>query len=178
MLPSRSSPCSPSKPGPLGLSEFGYGILLTFLAAGSLAGSLLAPRAERALGRHRVLLLSVVLSSAPLALMATANVVVVAAAGVVEGVGVMLWNVITVSLRQRVVPNHLLGRLNSAYRLLAWGTMPIGAALGGVLAEAFGIRVLFVGCGAMGVLLVLLKPFITDAAMDEAERTKELIEAA
>lgn len=44
-----------------------------------------------------------------------------------------LWNVITVSLRQTIIPPGLLGRVNSVYRFFAWGMMPIGAALGGVL---------------------------------------------
>ncbi len=52
----------------------------------------------------------------------------------------MGWNVVTVSLRQRIVPDRLLGRLNASYRLVAWGTMPLGAAAGGVLAELFGLR--------------------------------------
>jgi MFS family permease len=43
------------------------------------------------------------------------------------------WNVVTVSLRQSVIPNHLLGRVNSVYRFMAWGSIPIGAMLGGVL---------------------------------------------
>ncbi len=50
-------------------------------------------------------------------------------------VGVMLgasWNVITVSLRQTIIPPHLLGRVNSVYRFFAWGMMPVGAALGGI----------------------------------------------
>ena len=38
---------------------------------------------------------------------------------------------ITVSLRQSIIPSHLLGRVNSVYRFFAWGMMPIGAALGG-----------------------------------------------
>ncbi len=42
------------------------------------------------------------------------------------------WNVITVSLRQSIIPSHLLGRVNSVYRFFAWGMMPIGAAIGGV----------------------------------------------
>jgi MFS family permease len=42
------------------------------------------------------------------------------------------WNVITVSLRQAIIPPHLLGRVNSVYRFFAWGMMPIGAAIGGV----------------------------------------------
>jgi MFS family permease len=44
-----------------------------------------------------------------------------------------LWNVITVSLRQTIIPSHLLGRVNSVYRFFAWGMMPIGAALSGVI---------------------------------------------
>ena len=43
------------------------------------------------------------------------------------------WNVITVSLRQTIIPPHLLGRVNSVYRFFAWGMMPIGAMLGGVV---------------------------------------------
>jgi MFS family permease len=45
----------------------------------------------------------------------------------------ILWNVITVSLRQTIIPNRLLGRVNSVYRFFAWGMIPIGAALGGVI---------------------------------------------
>ena len=43
------------------------------------------------------------------------------------------WNVITVSLRQSIIPPHLLGRVNSVYRFFGWGMMPIGAMLGGVV---------------------------------------------
>lgn len=45
----------------------------------------------------------------------------------------VLWNVITVSLRQTIIPEHLLGRVNSVYRFFAWGMMPIGAAVGGLV---------------------------------------------
>lgn len=44
-----------------------------------------------------------------------------------------LWNVITVSLRQAIIPSHLLGRVNSVYRFFAWGMMPVGALVGGVV---------------------------------------------
>ena len=50
-----------------------------------------------------------------------------------EGLVGTLWNVITVSLRQAIIPPHLLGRVNSVYRFFAWGMMPIGAILGGVV---------------------------------------------
>ena len=45
----------------------------------------------------------------------------------------VLWNVITVSLRQTIIPDHLLGRVNSVYRFFAWGMMPIGSIFGGVI---------------------------------------------
>jgi MFS family permease len=45
----------------------------------------------------------------------------------------LVWNVITVSLRQTIIPPRLLGRVNSVYRFFAWGMMPIGAALGGLI---------------------------------------------
>jgi MFS family permease len=55
----------------------------------------------------------------------------------------MLWNVITVSLRQTIIPPGLLGRVNSVYRFFAWGMMPIGAAIGGatvVVIDQFASR--------------------------------------
>ncbi len=63
----------------------------------------------------------------------------------------ILWNVITVSLRQAVIPSRLLGRVNSVYRFFAWGMMPIGSLLGGLLVTAgaalagreFGLRLPF-----------------------------------
>ena len=45
----------------------------------------------------------------------------------------VLWNVITVSLRQTVIPDRLLGRVNSVYRFFGWGVIPIGGLLGGGL---------------------------------------------
>ncbi len=51
----------------------------------------------------------------------------------IEALLAILWNVITVSLRQTIIPTGLLGRVNSVYRFFAWGMMPIGAAVGGVI---------------------------------------------
>ncbi len=45
----------------------------------------------------------------------------------------ILWNVITVSLRQAVIPDRLLGRVNSVYRFFGWGMIPIGGLIGGLL---------------------------------------------
>jgi MFS family permease len=61
--------------------------------------------------------------------------VVMVVMGLVALLGI-LWNVITVSLRQTIIPPRLLGRVNSVYRFFAWGMMPIGAAVGGLLVWA------------------------------------------
>ena len=157
-------------PGPLGLSEAGYGVLLTTSAVGSLAGSLLADRFERRVGRSRMLWIAVVGSGFPSIVMALSSSPWAVGAGwVFGGFTVIGWNVITVSLRQRIVPDHLLGRVNAGYRLVAWGTMPIGAALGGLLAEVAGIRSVFWLAAAGHLVLLAFRRVITDEAMDAAE---------
>jgi hypothetical protein len=92
---------------------------------------------------------------------------------VVGGVGVMLWNVIVVSFRQRVTPDRLLGRVNAGFRLLAWGTMPLGALLGGLLGEVAGLRAVYAVAGTAGLLLLLVR--ITDAELDAAEAAAERV---
>lgn len=47
---------------------------------------------------------------------------------------VLLWDVITMSLRQALIPHELCGRVQGGYRTLVWGAIPVGAVLGGVLA--------------------------------------------
>ena len=80
------------------------------------------------------------------------------------------WNIITVSLRQRIVPDHLLGRVNAGYRLMAWGTMPLGAALGGFVGERWGLEAVFWTCAALSALcLPLVLVVVTDRALAAAE---------
>jgi MFS family permease len=93
--------------------------------------------------------------------------------GILGGIIGIAWNVVTVSLRQRIVPDRLLGRLNASYRLLAWGTMPVGAALGGIVGEAFGVRAVFIVFGALGLLLLLGRLVITNGAIEAAEQATE-----
>ncbi|HEX2884246.1 MAG TPA: MFS transporter [Candidatus Limnocylindria bacterium] len=157
-------------PGPMGLSEPAFGALMTTFAAGSLVGSFVTPWLERTVGRVRLLFLSVVATSIGYAMPGlTTNVVIIGAAFVVSGVFVVTWNVITVSLRQRIIPDQLLGRVNSAYRLLAWGTQPLGALLGGILAEALGLPAVFLIGGALALTLLGARLVIDEAAIQQAE---------
>jgi MFS family permease len=139
----------------MGLSGPGYGLLLTTVAAGSLLGSLVADRVEQRLGRARSLVLTVLGSTLLVGAPAvTANPFAIGAAFFVGGTTMVVWNVITVSLRQRITPDRLLGRVNSGYRLVAWGSMPLGAAAGGLLAEFLGLRAVFVIMALLTLALV------------------------
>ena len=82
----------------------------------------------------------------------------------------ILWNVITVSLRQSIIPSHLLGRVNSVYRFFAWGMMPIGAAIGGltvVVVDTFAsrdwaLRATWLVCAAIHVWLLRVGTGVAD----------------
>ena len=162
------------KPGALGLSEAGFGLFLTALAVGALGGSLLAPSIEKALGRARALLVAVfgsaLFTAGPACFTTVApNVTVL----VIGGVLMVVWNVITVSLRQRIVPEHLMGRVNAGYRLVAWGMMPLGAGVGGLVAEWLGVRAVFAIASVAQLGLLACFCVVTDSAIDEAETVEQ-----
>jgi len=158
-------------PGPLGLDEVGFGVLMTGFAVGSLLGSFLVERMERRLGRANLLAASMGASAFMTALPAfTTAAVLVGASFVVGGLLGVAWNVVTVSLRQRIVPDRLLGRVNASYRLLAWGTMPVGAAVGGVIGQSVGVQAVFLVAGGMTALLLAGRLVITEEAIAAAER--------
>jgi MFS family permease len=158
------------RPGPMGLPEAGYGLMLAGTAAGAFGGSLAAAAVERRLGRSTTLrcaLLAIFLSTGIPGL--TTSGWVVGAGFVVAGFCTIVWNVITVSLRQRITPDHLLGRVNAGYRLLAWGSMPLGALLGGVLGELFGVRAVFLIAAGGQLLAVPLLFTVTNRRITAAE---------
>lgn len=153
-------------PGPMGLSEVGFGVLLTAMAIGSIVGSVVTPHLEDRLGSARTLWLAVLCTAVPIIIPAfSADPWVVGGAMVLEGVAIVAWNIITVTLRQRIVPDALLGRVNATYRLFAWGTQPIGALAGGIIAELFGLRAVFVVGALLIGGLVVARRIVTDDAI-------------
>jgi MFS family permease len=154
----------------MGLSEVGFGLLLTASALGALVGSFIAERVEAKLGRSKSLALTILGGALFVGAPAlTDNPYILGPLLFVGGVLIVLWNVITVSLRQRIAPNRLLGRVNSAYRLLAWGTMPLGAAVGGLLAQWLGLQVMFGIMGVLTLALLGMMPILTDKAIAAAD---------
>jgi MFS family permease len=158
----------------VGLSEPAYGLLLSTMAAGNLLGFLTAEPIERRLGRARSLLLTILGGTLALAAPAvTSNPLLIGAAFFAGGITNAVWNVVTVSLRQLVTPDRLLGRVNSGYRLVAWGTRPLGAVTGGILAQAFGLRAVFVIMALLTLATAAGMTKVTNKNMDAAERDAE-----
>ncbi|MGY1577225.1 MFS transporter [Streptomyces sp. MN13] len=153
----------------LGLGETGYGLLLTAGSLGAVAGSWLAPRAADRLPTVRLARWSLAASGAAyVALGLSRHPVPAALALAANGVFMMGWNIPVMSLRQRLTPEDLQGRVMSVSRLCAWGGMPVGATLGGLLAAAVSVPAVFLVGGAVlsaGALL-LLAPLGDDRTTD------------
>jgi Major Facilitator Superfamily len=118
----------------LGLSTEAYGLTLAGGAVGGIAGSLAGERIARALGPVRTMQWMLAVSGPcffGMALAPDAWTLGLCFA-LMEFTG-LVWNVVSVSTRQRLIPDAILGRVNSLYRLLAWGMMPLGLILSGVM---------------------------------------------
>jgi MFS family permease len=154
----------------MGLTEVGYGLLFATIAAGSLIGALLADPVIRRLGRSRSLFLGILGGVGTVGVAAVTTIpLVIAAAFLLGGLTNALWNVVAVSLRQRITPDRILGRINSSYRLVAWGTRPLGAAAGGLLGELLGLRAVFAIAAAVILATLAGMTQITDTAISAAE---------
>ena len=116
----------------LGLGPVAHGVLLTAGAAGGVVGGLIGPRIVARIGIQRSVWAALLLFPLPMiAIFLTSNVYVVALALFVEMIAALVWNIVTVSYRQRRIPDELLGRVNSIYRFFGWGLMPFGALAAG-----------------------------------------------
>lgn len=144
----------------------GYGLLWTAAAIGSVLGGLVNPAITRRLG----LLTSLIVAMAAFAALDAGiglapDFAVAAALMACNGFFVTMWNVVTVTMRQRIVPAELLGRVNSVYRMLGWGLMPLGALAGGFIAHAAGLRAAYIVGGVLsGAALLAALPALAGAA--------------
>jgi MFS family permease len=161
------------------LDGLGFGILLASGSVGGLAGSLLAPNVTARLGSGPTLVTTIVVPIVGFGATAvTSHAVVVGGAFAAFTFTAVLWNVVTVSLRQTMIPDPILGRVNSVYRFLGWGAMPIGTLLGGALVAGgealftreLGLRAPFVLAAGVHLLLLLtVAPRLRTRVIDEAK---------
>jgi MFS family permease len=128
----------------LGLGPVGYGALLSSIAVGGIAASLVAERIVARLGAATTMRVGLLIETSTHLVLALARspllVVVILA---LFGFHAVTWSVTSVSLRQELVPSRLLGRVNSAYAVFAYGGLSLGAVAGGLLARRFGLTAPF-----------------------------------
>jgi MFS family permease len=143
----------------------GYGLLWTASAVGAILGGMTNPVLTRRLGMLASLIISLAVSAAATAGIGLApDMYVAGALFAVNGYTTTMWNVVTVSLRQRIVPRELLGRVNSVYRMIGWGLIPVGAVTGGFVAKEFGLRAPYTLAGiVLAVVGVLTLPVLIRA---------------
>ncbi len=138
----------------LGAATIGW--LLTVINLGFVGAALANRRLVQRFGPGPLIAVSFLLS--PLLLLAipaapkSAAIPVLVASGLAGTFLGFLGNVNQLTLRQAITPNRLLGRMNAVTRFMYWGTMPLGSALGGVIADAVGLRVTLFAAASGSVL--------------------------
>jgi MFS family permease len=141
----------------LGVTGRAYGFLLALTAIGSILGGLLGDKIAKRLGIAQSIVYSYfVFGFVGIIYFFMPYVWAVAIAASFMGLAGTTWNVVTVSLRQRVIPTELFGRVNSVYRFIGTGSIGIGALIGGQIAYSTNLRMPFlvaaiIGLGALAI---------------------------
>jgi MFS family permease len=143
----------------LHLSAGVVGIVFAIGSVGGLVGAFLAGWVARKLGIGPTLGVTTAVGglamlATPLAL-AGAPALVLVATGFVEGLAVPIYNINQVSLRQAITPDRVQGRMNATMRTIVWGTIPLGAFIGGILGTSIGLVQTIVLGGIVSVAAAL-----------------------
>ncbi|MEV1026126.1 MFS transporter [Streptomyces sp. NPDC050264] len=153
----------------LGLAPQEYGMLLSALGVGGLAGAAAVTPLNRLFGRRRVMFADLVGTFAMVVLpLLTAEPWLIAAAAFAGGFGGVLWSVNARTIGQYLVPDEMRGRYSATARVLTFGAIPVGAALAGALGELLGPRAAL-GLFAVPVAL-LVAPFLRTLTAGELAR--------
>lgn len=144
----------------LHVSEAGYGLLVSVASIGLVGAALVAGRLYERVGPAALLATAgAVAAAAYLVMSFTGSVVVAGVAMIFEGGAVAAGNVASGTLRQKLIPQHLLGRVGNVIRTCIYGAMPLGAVAGGVISGAFGLReTLFLAALTQGTLVAVIGP--------------------
>jgi MFS family permease len=137
------------------LGDVGFGLLLGCTSIGSIVGGLIAGRVDQRFGAARTLTVVALVASASYLVVGSTTTWWIAGFGLaVEGCVVILGNASSMTLRQRRIPNHLLGRVGNIMRLCIYGVVPLGALAGGWLADVASLRTPFFCAALIQVIAV------------------------
>ena len=146
----------------LGLDEVGFGFLITASAAGGLIGAVLYGRLERRFSLGNIMRGGLIIETLThLTLAITTLPAVAFGTLVLLGVHEFAWGTTSTVVRQRAVPDALLGRVGGVYRVANVGGLVIGTPIGGLLARTFGITApfWFAFVGSLVLVVVLWRQF-------------------
>ncbi|MGW5190602.1 MFS transporter [Kribbella sp. NPDC004138] len=128
----------------LGLTETQFGLLVSVGAVGGVLGMPTYHFLEPRLGSVTLLRAGLVIeTTVHLILALTRSPWVAGATMAVFGVHAVVWGIVSTTTRQLATPDALMGRVNSVYLLASVGGAAVGSALGGVLAQRFGLAAPF-----------------------------------
>ena len=161
-----------------GLDATAFGLLMTGSAIGAVIGAFVAPWLTRRWPSGTALAVAIVVMGTGEILFGLMTAFAwLWGVTLVIAIFIVVWNVITVSLRQSLIPDRLLGRVNSVYRFFGWGTIAVGTVLGGVLVWMFepvigrewALRLPFLICGLLHFgLLIWVWPRINNEQIARA----------
>lgn len=137
----------------LGVQAKYFGVLMAAAGSGAVLGAVVTPRLSKKFGRGRILAVAIFVSSITVLFQGLApNFWVFGAIGFVSSFTITNWNILLMSCYQVLIPAELYGRIHGTRRTFVWGVMPIGAFLGGVIANG-GLRLPLIVGGIAGTLI-------------------------
>ena len=154
----------------LGVSDGGYGVLLSALGIGGLLGAVVAPKVVDAIGPGRTIKATVLANAILIGLFVVVSNPWIAGL-IMTGFGFSITasNIVSVTLRQSLTPDDLRGRVASAARTLAWGAQPIGAIAGGIIARNYGLTAPYLIASVAWLLLFLaIQPLVNNRTIAQA----------
>jgi MFS family permease len=142
----------------LGMGEVGFGLLTTAVAIGGLVGTSAYGFLERRFSLADIMRVGLLIETfTHLSLALTTSSLWALGTLVVFGGHAFVWGTTATVIRQRAVPDEVLGRVGGVYRVAITGGMVIGTPIGGLLAAAFGITAPFwFGFVGSAILVALL----------------------
>jgi len=146
----------------LGPADRRLGLLYAAGAIGSLIAAVILPRASRRAGQGTVTIAGLVIFIvAVIALAGTSAFTVALAVWTIWALARLAVNANGITVRQLLTPDELQGRVNTTGRMMAWGGTPFGALIGGLAAEAYGVRIAYLALAVPAVIslaVVLASP--------------------
>jgi MFS family permease len=135
-----------------------FGLLMAVAGSGGVLGGILTPALSKKFGRGTILAVAIFISSITVLFQGfSPNVWVFGVIGFISSFSITNWNILLMSCYQVLIPAELYGRIHGARRTFVWGVMPIGALLGGVIAQS-GLRLPLI-IGGTATTLISISAF-------------------